>query len=132
MVRRSRLVDRGGFVGGSGGVVFGVFGLTAVLHISNESRVTISNGVGNSLGTAVREEDMVSRKKVNKFVNKQLINCKQTADLLSVGGVSVSVFVLSEVNRGVAVVILNCVFVVVSGWGVFVFGGVVGGGGGVV
>ena len=41
-------------------------------------------------------------------------------------------FVLSEVNRGVTVVILNCVFVVVSGWGVFVFGGVVGGGGGVV
>ena len=41
-------------------------------------------------------------------------------------------FVLSEVNRGVAVVILNCVFVVVSGWGVFVFGGVVGWGGGVV
>ena len=63
MVRRSRLVDRGGFVGGGGGVVFGVFGLTAVLNISNESRVTISNGVGNSLGTAVRKEDMVSRKK---------------------------------------------------------------------
>ena len=60
------------------------------------------------------------------------MNCKQTADLLSVGGVSVSVFVLSEVNRGVTVVILNCVFVVVSGWGVFVFGGVVGWGGGVI
>ena len=67
MVRRSRLVDRGGFVDGFrvvfGGGVFGVFGLTAVLHIGNESRVTISNGVGNSLGTAVREEDMVSRKR---------------------------------------------------------------------
>ena len=63
MVRRSRLVDRGRFVRGGGGVVFGVFGLTAVLNISNKSRVTISNGVGDSLGTAVREEDMVSRKR---------------------------------------------------------------------
>ena len=72
MVRRSRLVDRGGFVRGGGGVVLGVFGLTAVLNISNKSRVTISNGVGDSLGTAVREEDVVSRK------SKQI--CKQTAD----------------------------------------------------
>ena len=53
-------------------------------------------------------------------------------NLLSVSGVSVSVFILSEVNGGVTVVILNCVFVVVGGWGVFVFGGVVGWGGGMV
>ena len=62
---------------GGGSVVFRVFGLTAVLDISNKSRVTIPDGVGNGLGTAVREEHVVSEK-----VNKQLTsaNCKQTAD----------------------------------------------------
>ena len=77
----------GGLVGGSGLVFLSVSG---VLNISNVSIVSI-NSVGHSLGTAVREEDVVR----------------------AAGGLSVPVFAGAKVDS--MVVIENFVSVVVVG-----------------
>ncbi len=103
-------------LGGVGGNVGVVVGLTLVPHISDVARGSIGNVVGDNLGAAIRKNNTV----------------------LAVGGIVVAVLVGSEV--GARVVIGNSVLEVVHRGGIIgglmvgraVSGGLVGGGGGVV
>ena len=74
LVRRSRLIRGGRLVRGGRGV-------SRVLDISNVARVAISNSVSHSLGTAVREKDLIT----------------------AVGGIAVTGFIGIEVNVGIVV-----------------------------
>ena len=106
LVRRSGLVGRGRFVS-RGGVVFGgrfvrrfvviVFGFSTVRYISNIATISI-NRVFHSLGTAIRQQNMVR----------------------SASGITISGFILTKVKS--SIVILDGIVVVVGGVGVFVFG----------
>ena len=97
----TRLVHRSRFVGRSRLVFLSV---SRVLHISNVSRVSISNSVGHSLGTTVRKKNAV----------------------LTIGSVSVPGFLLVVVQSGV--IINNSIVVSIVGRLFFVGrGGFVGG-----
>ena len=90
----------GGLVGG---LVLGVLGLSLVSHISNISGVSISNGVGNDLDTAIGKVDTV----------------------LSVSGIAITGLVLLE--SSLAVVVSDGVGVLVL-WGLIIVGLLVGSG----
>ena len=103
MVAGSSLVSRSGFVSGSGMVFLSI---SRVLDISDISRVTISNGISHSLGTTIRQQNAV----------------------LSVGGISVTRFLLVEIDT--VVIIVDGIGVsVVGGFFMVGRGGFIGGGG---
>ena len=88
------MVNRGWFVGSRGWFVSwcrSIFGFTRVLNISNISRVVISDSVGDSLGAAIREKDIV----------------------LAIGSISITSFIVSKVNT--RVIISNSIGKVVVG-----------------
>ena len=79
-------------------VVFGVFGFTRVSNIGNIATISV-NGVSHSLGTTVGKEDTV----------------------VSVSGITITVFFSSKVNWGITIAVLNGISVVVSWGSIFVF-----------
>ena len=90
MVSRCRLVGRGGLVGR--------LGVAGVLDIGDVARVVISDSVGDSLGAAVGEEDVV----------------------LAVGGIAVTVLLGAEEDTVVVILGINTVLVGVEGGGLLV------------
>ncbi len=95
-IRRSRLVGRLGLVAllGFVGLLRLVAGLALVLHISNIARVLIGNGVVDSLGATVGEENPVG----------------------ALGAVAIALLLLAKVERAtIGIVVLNTVSVLVVG-----------------